>query len=843
MNSSEIIAFARESVELSRELEVDVQKILGLLERYLRLAREYGTSLDQANALYECAWTIFWWYPDNNRFYDYYTQFEALTVSMDNPYLFQKLITLWINLFNLHSKGFDVNIDAHKDKINSLYKVLTADENMPNRTLLARAAYQLIRLFGEDNIEDVVKDYIDIVQKSNGSLEVDLLSISKIICDTPILQTSPSYDELFELIVATLAREKENAEASRMLAKRGHQIAKSQPYRGIEYFSRTLSGFYNESNRHNLVSVIIEMADLFEQIGLFWAARNYYMNALSYSISQYMKTGEVSIIFALAAYKLKWLELLQGRVIYAAEMHVIESIAKSLYPRKLNIEDDKFEACLACECFLIPFEQIHYLDRLPSYFDNRGLPLAAIAAKYELGYYDEDMLSYHNGNKEKYDQFISEWQNQPLLEQIRYKPWYGFEEKCTLESKILGCHFILYAENNAFIIEFATSLLAALECFLGTGFSHSILSGVGKFSIDVQSRQADGFTVKTEYSRDNPTYMKLCVSAYRQDEFVGAQEKVSNEFVRIISTIVSVILISNDDFEKLKTMVENEAALYRTKMFANSLFSVWSVFGEDAFSLNSLMEPYDGIKMLRTEPLMYPRYSPKTTKSHNIKYEAPPVGADFSSISNENIITSDIINIPLWNLSGWTGALYAVPLNSEIPLLAFIFKSRTGLKIFEEWKKMFGNDDAKSAIGIRIIKGISRKEPFFYRIAIGINSIDDVVSDNRGEIILTPSRIHTIQPQDDTNLKRFENACNDLYYICPAIMAKETDNPEIHQELSILKHKDSIRIISAYETSSQDVLAISSFLPDDDPFLPEGKDHSEIIKIIERKRQTKSDNS
>lgn len=839
LKPSEIIALTHESVELSRELEVDTQKMFGLLNRYLRLAKEYGTQLDQADAFYESAWTIFWWYPDEKKYYEFYKQFEALTLSAENSYLFEKLITLWMNLNILHMQGFDIDISAHKAAIDKLYETLISDNNKPNRKLQARAAYQHMRIFNGDTIDDIVRDYIDILIKSEGSLELDIYPIKRLVCEIGIFQKSPNYDELFELIISRMSQEKEKAEASRMLAMRGHQISESQPYRAIEYFSRALSGLYNEANRHTLMVVVIELASLFERVGLFWAARNYYYNAVAYSLSQYMKTGEISQIFMLAANKLKWLELQQGRFLYSSEMDMFESIARSLYPSKLEDEYDNFDACLACCIFLTSFEQIQQLGKLPGYLDNRDLPLAAIAVRYELGHYDDQMLSFYNGNKEQVDQYMRELQSQPILKQVRYKPWYGFEDKAILESKILGCHFIVYVENDAFIIEFATSLLAALECFLGTGFSHSIISGVGKFVIEICKESRDGFALKNEYSRDNPTYMRLFVSEYHQNEFIEVQEEVEKRFISIISIIVSVILIENNDFERLQSMVENEATLYRTKMFANSLFSAWPVFGKDTFDFNALTDPYDEIDVLRTEPIILHDVGKEEFKPHEIKYGAPPEEADFSNVSNENIMTSDIINHPLWNSGNWLGTFYAVPADGGIPWLSFLFESTSGLRIFEDWRKRFGRDDVESGIGIRIIKGINKKEPFSYRVAVGVSNINELATSNHS-IILTPTRLHTMQPQNDANLRKFESACHDSYYICPALMTEKTDAPEIHPELSILKHKESIKIIHAYEVSSQDMLSVCAILPDDDPIVPTGKDDADIVKILQSKRHIKS---
>ena len=73
---SEIVSAAHESIVIARELEVSKDTMLGLIDRYIRLTKEYGTRKDKADALYESAWTIHWWYTDLQKYYDYYVEFE-----------------------------------------------------------------------------------------------------------------------------------------------------------------------------------------------------------------------------------------------------------------------------------------------------------------------------------------------------------------------------------------------------------------------------------------------------------------------------------------------------------------------------------------------------------------------------------------------------------------------------------------------------------------------------------------------------------------------------------------------------------------------------------------------
>lgn len=76
LKPSEKVRLSQKSVILARELEYDKKIILGLIERNNRIAKEYGTIINQADAIYDAAWTIYWWYSDYTLFYEYYKKYE-----------------------------------------------------------------------------------------------------------------------------------------------------------------------------------------------------------------------------------------------------------------------------------------------------------------------------------------------------------------------------------------------------------------------------------------------------------------------------------------------------------------------------------------------------------------------------------------------------------------------------------------------------------------------------------------------------------------------------------------------------------------------------------------------
>lgn len=838
---AEIVQHARRSIILSRELEKDEQETLNRIDRYIRLAKEYGSVIDQADAFYESAWTVFWWYPSTSRFYTYYTNLEKIASEERTAYLFEKLCTLWMNLLSLtqREKENAIELEQHRHVIESLFEYLISDENKPNTILAARTSFQMIRLARGDSLDDIVNDYIDIVHKSETSLEVDVEAIANIIQHIPNYQNAKNYDQLFDLLVTRLSKEKHDSEAAKMNATRGRQLIDSDPFKALSFFSKAVLSFHNEANKDLLTRTVFLMAHLYEKLGLHWAARNYYFYIVTYCLNEYMKKGKITPFFAASANKLKWIELMQGRVVFASEMHIIEQMARDAYPENLPEDKNNIDALLAYPIFKTPFEKLCWLGKFPKYLEEKGFPLSAVACRYELGYYDKDLLQAYNGSTEKVDEYMTMWANQPAWDQIRYEAWYGFEKESVLYSRIMGCNFRVCSSNDMFSMEFAITLLATLECFLGTGFHNDIFSRASIFTIDVKKISQDGFSIEMDYDRNDPTYMSIRISEYNESEFQLAHEILSRKLIEIISTIIAAILSSNEDYQKLKELVENEFVLARSEVFTDSLFYGYSTFGPEMFSYYNLVNRFDEEPMIRQEKKVLhkenPLYDEDEVEDGKIIYEAPSVFSH-KQCKNDDVIMTDIINIPLWDVSTWCGALYLLHPN-HLPVLSLMFRSDSGLRIFDEWIKKYGVDDVKNAIGIRIIKGIDAEHPCWYRIGIGANSFFSSFKEHKNCVVINPCRMHTMQPKNNVNIdlfKQIQEKSSD-FIIFPSII-RGGKTPEEHPEKCILKHTESLKIMYAYEVKKSDVLAVESIIATDNPLIPVGYENCELVEILEHKK-------
>ena len=273
--------------------------------------------------------------------------------------------------------------------------------------------------------------------------------------------------------------------------------------------------------------------------------------------------------------------------------------------------------------------------------------------------------------------------------------------------------------------------------------------------------------------------------------------------------------------------------------------SLISMLAKDAFLFDTVVHDYPHLEVLRNEKSPVTNIVEVESKDaieppKDVVYEVPP-DTVFKNVSNTNIHTIPIINIPAWNNAKWIGVMFLADLyHLRPPLLSFVFASESGRTIFEEWQKTIGKIDSQNQIAIRIIKGIDRNHPFWYRVAVGVGNYT-CRPNNEPFILSLPSRSLTMQPNSDANLKMFENELKRFrhYSLCPSYMPERSASPVTIEALTIQKGIDSIVIYEACDIPPNDYLAMSAILPTDEPIIPAGKENSSVVDMINRKRKTR----
>ena len=174
IKTSEKIALAQRTVILGRELELPKDQMMGYINRSIMLSKEFGTRIDLANAYYEAAWTVYWWYTDTDIYYIYYKNYQNIALLDGNVNLFNHLVTLWINLYTMSEEGSVLPIDEHTTILQNMFEKFQNDHSKPNSAIEARAAFLPIRILLQEEIDGIIDEMIDVLDDSIGHLDLDL---------------------------------------------------------------------------------------------------------------------------------------------------------------------------------------------------------------------------------------------------------------------------------------------------------------------------------------------------------------------------------------------------------------------------------------------------------------------------------------------------------------------------------------------------------------------------------------------------------------------------------------------------------------------------------------------
>lgn len=845
---SEAVALAQRSVILARELEYPMHQIDGLIRRSIRISKESGGIIDHANAVCDAAWTIYWWYEDDQLYYNLYKEFEELVLKSKNVNLFINLTTLWINLFSLSQETKAFSIDVHTQVLKDEYSYYISNPSRPNTAIEAKSAFQMVRFFLGDDPDSIVDDIIQILEDSAGHLDLDIRTLCRAIQEFPVFEHTKRFDEMFERSVDIMSAEKQNIEAANLLYARGHKLKDERPYDALVYFSRTLTKIYNAECKEFLAVTIMEMADIFQNTGLFWAARNFYYYNFILCLNQYFKYGEVSPVLYMSAYSLENIELRLGHILHAIVFHKFSLIAEHIYPGDIMSDEDKenFDYALAIQLLRTPYETANRLGEFPAFLDEYGLTFSRVTMKYKLGHYDEEMLSELDHRTEVFDDVIAKWNDQPAAKQMIDVPWYGFEDTCMLHSKVLGCSIDIafsapYTHGE---FEFAATILATIESFLGSGLPNQLMSLQGKIEIKLRYDDSIHELIHISFPSESVSSIDISFRDYDAKNIILEQERFSEFINCLLSKIISIMFPIPSELKKVEKMIKNDAAFERSGIFANSIFFGQEVLGRETFSYPAVVHDYPSLEVINirqfpsTDSLEHKKVEFVETPKQ-LCYDFPP-DVDFSKISNADMCTSSIINVSDWNKAQWKGVMFQADKYRCIPpVISFVFGSNICKTIWENWKKEIGEYDILNQIGIRIIKKIDKKHPFWYRVAIGPHSISNE-DDTALRIISSPLRLHTMQPMNDTNLSIFERELKnfDEFYLFPACFEPEAGIPHPYTDMGIRKKRDSIIICDASDIPENDFLCASAIIAQDDPIIPAGKEESPIVQILKHKRDS-----
>jgi hypothetical protein len=850
----------------SRNLERPRIEIDGRFERAERIAQKCGTPHQILECSYEKAWTTYWWHEDFIKLPELYTSVENLAKDSRNVYDLELLTNLWFLLYSMTIGGkFPDEVTLFQNHTETLLKELERlgkEENRPSTALQAKTLSLQMQLalkqYKKEPVDVILNDLQDVIQHAEKLPGYPLEPLVEILTELgEFLEGVPAYEALFETIVKINSYHKGEIAAAQMLLKRGEQqLDANRPYEAIHSLGRTFASLYKHESREDAVFALYLCACAYEQIGLLWAAHGTMLNAASLAINDFWKYGDITPLQVACYSRLKWIELQLGRIPHILTWHEIDKVARAAlieqgYEKlRLTERDQDFDVILGILLLRTDIWDLKRLTKLPDILEELDLPNAFLALMYSLGH-EEELIddNYRRvwGNEDIKNVFLKMY-DQPASDDLPEKPILCNESKVYLKSNLLGCEITVESENNSPCVELAESVLAALESLLSTGLVKRMAAREPSLSIVIRksefARKPFEFNLQDETGK--PSIIVTCSPFDPHNMSLDKQGEIKEKLLELVSTVMARSIMIPELDKNLNELFHEEHGLDRSISFTGSFVTIGNVLGyKPKTNLADWLKPnakeYD---LKRSEPWNGDILrSKEETNQKSTKLPLTPSKEDIPSdlidpekTKHTQMKTISLIRETLWDKAGWNGTAFLVSADSSVPpILAPTFKNREIAKqIFAQWRSEIGVRDEAEQIRISIIRGIDKKNPYFYRVVIGSNPDTSLpMSGIRYAVFV--NRVHTMEPSSNENLERFLRSYNSFgqYFLVPAVA--NTDMTSIDPILDHDIAKREMYVKDAWEIGKND-LESAAIYNDDDPIIPDRVKNPPIVELLQLKR-------
>ncbi|QQM32358.1 hypothetical protein JET14_09585 [Martelella lutilitoris] len=844
-----------EAARLSRELEKPRFETEGRFSRAITYAKKYGMTYQHLRAVYEYAWTAFWWFDDVEIMNQQYEEVEKIAFASEHAVHIAKVCNLHQILAGRVSKGYETSEELFfvertkrlKDKLEDL----AADGSRPSNALHAETLLVFRRmsentLLGEQrDFDSIWLDLIDIIHRAAGLAEypADLIE-AMVNAIAEFMPDSEAFDRLVETLAEFMADRSKEVKAGTFYLQQGERkLNAEKPIDGIKWLGRAVLYLSKDESREDQAKALYYLTVGYRGAGLYWAARA----AVLAAIIQYLALSEiegklrVETIPALNLFALVSLQL--GHVFdFLSAVRFLQAIGRSApldedSEAMLNTKLTELDRLLSCLFIVQPSEQVRRLQGLPDVLEGLMLFSARLTLLYRLGHIDALRADGSIPKEEKDEDFyemMTLLASQPACRSLP-KSVVLFDDMFSgVQTKILGVDIEIETSSILEGVLQAETYAAAIEGFSATLLNTDVLPHTEKLKVRI--RQLDDIQDASITVDDNRVMEVSVPTNWQLTDFSNIGNYNEHIISYCIHALVSVAVIGNPE-KTIEELVQVENGLERATMFCRAGIARNRVFGTHAGSISDwsdfVGQPFPMTSNAPDSPAIN-ELPPRAAGDE----EERPQGFD-EIRRHDDIVVQAIINPRLWDAAEWKGMMYGVSALGEPPVLGLMFaNSSKGEAIFGEWIERFGKEDTHDALHISVIKGIDRQNPFHYRGHITQNLF--ALTGLSGKTLVNTSRMNTMTVENHANLDRF---CEHLeasgaYYLVPVAL-DGVGTPNLLMEQAILKRQFNVR--EAWEIGPHDIDAVA-VRSDDDVVVPVGEGTPPFFELV-RQREGKQKKS
>jgi hypothetical protein len=841
----------RTSAILARGLGHPRHEIEGRLRRSQSIANGEKAWSTAIRAIYDSAWTAYWWFDDVKALESIYEELENLVSKSDDFFEVDYLI----NLFHCAiawTLGKNSVLDrddwlARSEQLRLLIQRHMEREGRPSTHYWAQTRLLFIELASdyENACANVVPKLEQCISEGSNLPDYPFEAASQLVQQLrPVLGHAAGFADLMEKIISlSVQRAAESKEGRLRLTSAVGELEQKQIYQAIAGVGKSKILLAKEEERDQLIKAFAVGSLAYESVGLLWAAYADIILAIDRSIREDHEHNTLSLRTISLFRRIVWLSLQLAEPVRSIKWIAI--VNGVLNTREFD-DDDHYVEFLADELRLMDkglaqliiqtsFEDLTSLTMLPSVLTAMGLNGSASALSFLLGDLNPTRELFGFTSDEDVQEF---WSKLALAASDLSIPEWHNKDIRFFYIGIIGCKIKLKTNNDGPSLMLAESVLAFIESFFSTLIA---------FPGALASRSELQIEIKRTVLADTPMTVKVVEDECGESTILVMFPKLKPENIirdsaygqTLVTELMPRVIAELHPFENVITMLENlfsherapdravAAAQFPLALFNfqpdrnESISSVLSNESKDTPLTRSCGWTKDRIAMqdLDKDPFHH------ETEAHS--------GID--SIRHKDVSVTSVINVPLWDRAGWCGIALAKYHNDDVPIMSLLFRDGDSAeKIFRGWRKRFGKIDNRNELSINVVRGIDREHPHHYRVLIMPN-LDLAYTSNKHRYVTSVFRTHEMNARSNTTLSTLLSDYKKAgkYYLNVGLMVdgNEVSNLEVdHIE------KDELVVADAWSITPKSFLRFV-LRGNDKPMIPPGTKAPPVVETLKMLRE------
>lgn len=855
---------------LSRTLQEPREIVEAKLDRAVRLARKFDSRDLVLRALYNKAWTMYWWYKGIDCFLELYPEIQDIIDGTDSSNETEKLMNLW-HVLKIVADSSQSNPDIIKldDRYACLMKNLdriAEDDSRPCNALIAKTDIYLLKSTTAENDEERCS-MLEMLKKAfhegSSMLDYPIETYIDIIKDIGIIFGGCSnYIDLQLLAVNILeARTGSKAAGVALLEMAASALDRDDYHTAIILFGKSHAKLAQVESKTELILALSGAGYAYENIGLLWAARAKYITACAIGLDNFKVNGEliqatirpylrlvgIELLFGRVPSVIKWIELLA----LLDSSGTVEELADG------NIKEYYCSFDLIMSVLLIntEFSKFRFLCKLPDLLDKLGLVYSRLTLLHLLGH--TDMLIAEGSIPDEDIESI-----EYTFDMVRSKRVTGMQceapsfydvDQITSYSMVLGCKIIMRYDNNPESIFLTETILSVIEAVLATSLNKRVFPMFSEASISVHS--SEYISGMPQHRCEDPS--SGCFQVIHPIVIRPAtveEQKAFKDWLLEFTLFFATIVFEFPELEAyIRQLLVDESALDRALFLPNIAGFMSRIFGKNYeicnyawLSSEDLTEyPAQRKAPLYTDTIDISDHNNHLIDCDDLDNKAALIGKEIPGkiTHHRSGRLISVINPLRWDQASWKSAIY---LSEEKdgdagPILAFGFGNSTaGRSIFDEWLEKYDHRDVNEDIRISFIKGVDASRPGCYRIFITTNPKLYINACARGEPFIQMGKPLTLISANTAPRDSFIESYRKFgkYYIVPADV--NSDTGEVHDifyKQYIEKRKLFVCEAWSIKPTDPEVMSLNT---NEIPIIPDGIENPpylDSIKLLKGKQK------